>query len=272
MDQHEIADARRHAKADLRQFVRHPGQPGLVEGDGLLDMVAVADRGGTGGDRHRVDIERSAHAVNGVDDAGRGVHPADAKPGKAVNLGEGARHHDVLRRRDEFDAGLVVVAADIFGIGRVDDQHDMGRQAGMKPPHLLERQVGAGRIVRIGEEDNLRALGDGGEDRVDIGALVRLLDDDRHAACREDLDAVDEEAVLGEDALVAGGQIGLREEAEQFVRAIRAQDVLGVEAMNLGNGPAQLVGRTVRVELGMGEHLRGGVDRLRRGAERRFVG
>jgi hypothetical protein len=40
--------------------------------------------------------------------------------------------------------------------------------------------------------------------------------------------------VLGEDTLVAGRQIGLREEAEQFVRSIRAEDVVGVEAVDLG--------------------------------------
>ena len=73
---------------------------------------------------------------------------------------------------DQFDARLVVVAADIFGIGRVEHQQHVLRQAGMQAADFLERQIGAGRIVGVGEEHDLRLRRDGGEDRVDVGALL----------------------------------------------------------------------------------------------------
>ena len=82
-------------------------------------------------------------------------HPAEAQIGKAIDLREGARHHHVLGGRDEFEARLVVVAADIFGIGRVEHQHHVRRQARMQALDLVERQIGAGRIVGIGEEHDL---------------------------------------------------------------------------------------------------------------------
>ncbi len=44
-----------------------------------------------------------------------------------------------------------------------------------------------------------------------------------------DVDAVDQEAVLGEDRLVAGAEIGLREQAEKLVGAVAADDVGRVE-------------------------------------------
>ncbi len=54
---------------------------------------------------------------------------------------------------DQLDAGFVVVAADILGIGRVEHQQDILRgKAGMQAAHLLERHIGAGRVVGIGQE------------------------------------------------------------------------------------------------------------------------
>ena len=45
----------------------------------------------------------------------------------------------------------------------------------MQPLDLVERHVGAGRVVGVGEEDDLGPRASRGEDRVDIGGLVGLL-------------------------------------------------------------------------------------------------
>ena len=105
MDEHEIADARRDPQAELRQFFGQPGQPVghcarrcVRHGRGRAIAAAPASIA-------------AALTLNGprmrfmrVDDVRRRVHPADAHAAEAMHLREGARHHDVLRRRDQLDA------------------------------------------------------------------------------------------------------------------------------------------------------------------------
>ena len=85
----------------------------------------------------RLTLNGPRSAVDHVDDAGRRRHPAEPQAGEAVELGEGAGHDDVLGLVDQFDARFVVVAADILGIGRVDHQQHVLRQAGVQAPHLV---------------------------------------------------------------------------------------------------------------------------------------
>ena len=89
----------------------------------------------------------------------------------------------------------------------------------------LDGNIGTGRIARIGDEDDLRLLGHGREDRVDIDAAILFLDDDWRRAGGHDLDLVDEEAMLGDDALVARRQIDMAEQAEQLVGTVAADQV-----------------------------------------------
>ena len=98
-----------------------------------LLVIDVGDGGDAGGDRRGGDVERTTDAVDDVDDVGGSVHPAEPQRGEAVDLGEGAAHDDVLGRRDELDAGLVVVALDVFRIGGIEHQEDVrpaARRAG----------------------------------------------------------------------------------------------------------------------------------------------
>ena len=141
----------------------------------------------------------------------------------------------------------------------------------MQAAHLLERHIGAGRIVGIGEEHDVRARRDGGQDGVDVGALIGLLDRYRDGTCRLDIDLVDHEAVFGEDRLVAGRQIGLRQQAEDLVGAVGADDVLCVEAMHLGDRFAQPPGGAVGIDVELSGNLPRGFDRLRRGPKRILV-
>ena len=271
MDQHEIADARRHAQPERRQFVGQPGQPLFVERDRVLDMGPVADRRCARRDRRRIDVEGAADAVHRVDHMRRRVHPADPEAGQAVDLGKGPGHHDVLRRRDELKPGLVVVAPHIFRIGGVENQQHVAGQPGLQPAHLLERQIGAGRVVRIGEEHDARALGHRRQDRVDVGAFVLFLHHHRRRAGGHDLDLVDEEAVLGENPLVAGLQVGLGQKAEQLVGTVRAQYVRGIEPVHFGDRLAQGSRGAVGIEFELLGKSAIGVERRWRGAQRRLV-
>ena len=272
MDQHEVRRARRHVQAELGDLFREPRQPfGVVFARALL-MRGVLDRGNAGRDRRPVDIERSADAVDSVDHMRRAVHPAEAKRREPVNLRERARHHHVLAGGDELNAGFVVVVADVFGIGRVDHEQHMRRQAAVQPLDLVERQVGAGRIVRVGEEDHLGLRRHPLENLVDVGGEVLFRRDHGRGAGAERGNRIDQEAVRGVDRLVAVGEIGPRQQIEQIVGACATHDARRIEPKHTADRVAQLRRRAVRVIL---EVLADGVvgsDRLRARAERRLVG
>src|SRR4029077_3576338 len=95
---------------------------------------------------------------------------------------------------------------------------------------FVERQTGAGRIVRIGEEDEFRLLSHRGQNRVDIGGVTLLRRDDGFSARTERYNRVDQEAVGGVNRLVAVDEIGMRQKVEQIVRARAADDAVGIEA------------------------------------------
>jgi hypothetical protein len=102
----------------------------------------------------------------------------------------------------------------------------------MQPPDFADRNIGTGRIVGIGQEDDLGRLGHRPEDLVDIGCqTIRIGNRHRRRSGGQDLDLVDQEPVLGEHSLIARREIGLAQQPEQFVRAVAAQDVAGIEAM-----------------------------------------
>jgi hypothetical protein len=159
-----------------------------------------------------------------------------------------------------------------FGIGRVDDEQHVFRQAGMEAAHLLEWQIGASRVVGVGEEDDAGARRHRREDGIDIGALGALLGHHRRRAAGAQEDRIGEEAVLAIDALVARPDIGAGDQADGLVRAVEGHDVGGVQPMDRGDGLAQLRRRRVGIERQRaGGGLRGS-DGPGRGTERVLVG
>ena len=94
----------------------------VVVGDRALDMAGILDRRDAGGDGGGIDVERPADAVDRIDHMGRPVHPAEPERSEPMDLGEGPAHHDVFRGRHQLDAGFVVVAPDVFGIGGIEHQ------------------------------------------------------------------------------------------------------------------------------------------------------
>ena len=167
--------------------------------------------------RRRRDVEGTADPVHRIDDVRRTEHPADPQRGKAVDLGEGVRQHGVLGRRHQFDAELVVVARHIIGIGGVEHQQHVRRQARAQPLDLVERQIGAGRIVRIGEPDHLGLRRHPLKDRIDVGGVIDLRRDDVGRAVCHGRDRIHQKAVRGRNRLVAVAEIGVREQIEDFV-------------------------------------------------------
>ncbi len=230
MDQHEVGDARRHLEAELADLGGQPDEPLVIVGARPLDMRGIGDRGDAGGARRGVDVERTANAVDRIDEVLGPVKPAEPQRSEAVDLRERTQHDDVLGGGDELDAGFIVVAAHVFRIGGIDHQQHMGRQPAVQALDLVERHIGAGRVVRIGEEHDLGARGDGGEDRIDVGGVVLFRRGDRFRAGAQGRDRIDQEAVRGVDRLVAVAEIGVRNEIDEVVGPGAADDALGVQS------------------------------------------
>ncbi len=189
-----------------------------------------------------------------------------------MDFREGARHHHVVARCDKLDAGLVVVALHVFGIGGVEHQQHMAGQAPMQPFDFVERQIGSGRVVRVGQEHHLGARRDRFDDGVHVGGIVPLWHRNGLCAGAQGRDRIDQKAVDGMDRLVAVGEIGASEQVEQVVGAGAAHDAVGIEPEGAADGLTQRGGGALRVILQMIGDRMIGRDRLRTGAERRFVG
>ena len=169
--QHEVRLRRigRHARRGQRRGQRRAVAGVLRQAEG--GVVRVPDRRLGGRELGRGEVERPPHPVQHVDDVPRPVAPADAQAAEPVDLREGPRHHHVVARLDQ--AGVAVEAGDEFGIGAVEHEERARRQAGGEARHLRGRDHRAGRVVGIGDEDERRALGRGGEDRVHVGPARR---------------------------------------------------------------------------------------------------
>ena len=171
-----------------------------------------------------------------------------------MDLRERARHHRVLGGRDKLQPHLVVVAAHVFAVGSVEHQQHVRRQLLAQPPHLLERHVGAGRVVRVGQEHDLGARRDALEQLVHVGGVVEFRRDDRLCPARHDRDRIDEETMRRVEALVAGAEIAAREQVQQIVRARPAHDPVGIEPVGRSDRQAQGFCRAVRIALQLSRH------------------
>ena len=174
--------------------------------------------------------------------------------------------------RHQFDAELIVVARHIIGIRRVEHQQDVRRQPGAQALDFVERQVGSGRVVRIGEPHDLGAWRDQLQDRIDIGGEIGLGRDDVFRAVRHGRDRVHQKAVRGGDRLVALAEIGVRQQVEDFIRAGAADDAVGVEAEGAADRLAQHPRGAFRIVLQMRRDVLVNGHGLRRRPERRLVG
>ena len=142
----------------------------------------------------------------------------------------------------------------------------------MQALDLVERNVGSGRVVRIGQEHQLGLLAHASQDGVDIGGEILLRRDHRLGAGAERGDRVDQEAVGGVDRLVAVGKIGARQQIEQIVGAGAAHDARRIEPEDRADRFAQFGGRTVRVVFQVLADRAIGGDGAGAGAQRRLVG
>src|SRR5207237_5432511 len=159
----------------------------------------------------------------------------------------------------------VVRVVDVLEVRLVEHRQDVAGDAVEVGVELGPGVRRAGRVVGMADVDELRALVDRGEERVEVVAVVAK----RHAArLGADLDRVDDVAREGRpaaDDYVAGVEDGLRQAVDDAVRPCAERDLLEADVMPLGEGGAQAVPAAVRVAVQL---VAGPRERLARGRER----
>ncbi|MNY05866.1 hypothetical protein D3C86_1385980 [compost metagenome] len=148
----------------------------------------------------------------------------------------------------------------------------MFRQTSLKAADFRDRNIGAGGIAGIGDENHLRPWRDGGENGVHIDGAILFLHRHRRCARTHDLDLVDEETMFGDDRLIARAQINVAKHAEQLVRTVAAHDIRNVETVHVGNRLAQRNRLSVRIDFQMAGRGAEGLYGFRAGPKRRFIG
>ena len=147
----------------------------------------------------------------------------------------------------------------------------------MEPRHLVGRQIGAGRVVRVGDEDDAGALGDARQKPVDIGSEVPLGDSNRGRADRLGADRVHQKAVPAVEHLAARRLairpgIGAQQQPDQLVGTGAAHDPVRIEPVMAAERAAQFGRAAVGIAVDLSGQRPIGGDRLGAGPERTFIG
>ena len=204
-------------------------------------------------------------------DGGVSESIADAKPGEALDFGEGAKEDEGAAFFNPLDGRWGF--GNEFVIGFVENKEwavgkflDKGGQFGVG-------DTGAGGVIRGSEEDEadivLQAGGEASEVVMEI-AIGDFFEGDMEEPSHE---AIDGEGVGGsENAALAWLGVGVVAEFDDFVGAAAEDNVVGGESVGFGDGLAEVESAAVGVEVGMIERIANGLDGERRGAEGIFVG
>ena len=201
----------------------------------------------------------------------RGIAPAKAHGRQTINFGKGAGHNHVLRFRNQFQPGRIIIFASIFRIGCIKYQDHIGRQTGVEAPNLVGGNVSSGRVVGVCQKYNFCARCDLGEDRVDVCSQACFFGDDRGAAGRQNSNLVNKKTMRCKNAFIAGAYIGIGDHREDLVRACAANDLRRVDAKEAPDDGAQVGRRAVRIKFQMCGSILIGGDSFWRSAKRGFV-
>lgn len=165
------------------------------------------------------------------------------------SLGEGTQHYDVALAIGKAQPRLIVAAGHVFCIGGIEHEKHVVGQPAMETLDLANGKASASWIVGICDEEQARARGYGGKQRVNIrGEIVRR--SSYHArTCNARREREQQIAVLGDHDLVIGAGVGVRDEAYQLLRPVAANDSVGIDSVLTPDGLPQAGGATLRIPL-----------------------
>ena len=133
----------------------------------------------------------------------------------------------------------------------------------MQTFHLFEGQIGAGRIVGIGEKDDLGARVTRVENLVDVGGEPVFRRHDRRAAGGPNGDRKDEECMRGDDPFIAWAYKRPRKQVQEIVGPVAADDPRRIETIAMGDRLAQRRVRAVGIEFEFASCRSKSLDRSR---------
>ena len=206
------------------------------------------------------------------------MHPAQAQGRQAVHLGEGARDHHVVgtgpgRLGDQIVAGgVAVILLQVLRVSGVDHKQNTGRQGSPQAPEFGRRNPGAGGVARVGHAHHPRPLRDARRERVHVGGEVGFRREHRHRPDPAGGDAIDDEAMLGLQHLVAGIGIQPDQMAQQLFGATADDDAVRVQIVRRADGRAQVHRGRIGIALQIPQAGPDRLDRLGAGTQRAFVG
>src|SRR5215469_8984545 len=116
---------------------------------------------------------------------------------------------------------------------------------------FIEREVSAGRIVGIGQKDDLGTRCDGAEDRVDIGRIVTFWHHDWLTSRAQGCSTEDQKAMDRVDRLVAWTDKCAGQEIEQFIGTRAAYNQRGIEPISASDRRSQRGARAVGINCEM---------------------
>ena len=247
-----------------------PIATGIGQGDCFPDVVGIG-KAGEGGDlRGSGGVEGLPGFLKNGGDLGAGETVADAKGGKALDLGEGAKDDDGTALFDPGDGGGRF--RNELVIRLVQDEKGPGGKFFNKGGELRVGDAGAGGVVGRGEEHEANIVPEAGGEPGEVVmkiAVGHLLKRNSKEAGHQ---AVDGESVGGgQNAALAGVGVGVVAEFDDFVGATAENDVIRGEAVGAGDGFAEGDSRTIGIEVGMLEGVADGLEGAGGGAERVFV-
>ena len=202
---------------------------------------------------------------------------ADAQPRQRIGLAEGAGDDQVRIHRLQGQRRRPFRRVDEFGVGLVDDHHDVRGNARHERGERIGRVPGASGIVGIGQIDQTRRIRDRGGDGVEIVAArhhvmvgVARRSPQRGARGLRG-DGVDREPELRRHHIDARPGEHLRELHQQFVRAVAEQDRGGVDAVLRCERALEIGAERIGIAEAVVDHAEHGFLRLRAGAVGIFV-
>jgi len=220
-----------------------------------------------------VDVEGRPDAVEPVDGLGRGDRVADAQPGQARDLGEGAEDDEPRVAGEQGDAvGVVGVVAEV-AVGLVEDD-----QRGIIPERLQEggqrpaAEDGGGRVVGRAEDHGLGAWRDPPANVVQVHLVAGQGALPDGGSRQLDHGGVGLEGRPGHHYLVARLEGRPGDERQQLVGTVAQYHVRRGDAQSPGQGGAQGRRAAVGVEVDAGRLARDGLDHAGRGAQGVLVG
>ena len=237
-----------------------------------LDLVALGQCHHRSGLGRTVDCERDQRRVHRGDDRRVGDQEPDAQRSHAVSLRQRAQDDDVRMLVEIGQCVGYVGAGHELAVGLVDDQQARTRHLVDQALHVGPAQRARHRVVRVGDEDDLRPLRDRGEHSVDIDRLPSQ----RHHDLLGHHDAgelrVGDEARPRVQHLVARTGVGECQLLQQPDRAGSNRDVIAGHADRCCVGSRQIVSLVIGVAICIDHRPGHGLGHAGKRAERHLVG